>query len=221
MSIANTSIKEQVTVFNAESTESPAGNVFAAENAKKAAAGIPAGVSIVGDAFPEGKLLTAHGEETSFAAAAAGGEPAVVIFYRGAWCPYCNIALRTYNDALTDPLKDLGVKLIALSPQAPDGSLTMQEKNDLSFPVLSDPANQIARQLGILNVLTAEETDAATAVGLDFESVNADGTAVLSMPATVLVAADGTIKWIDVHPDYTTRTEPSEILDAVHTHFGK
>ena len=220
MSIAATSIKDQVAAFNASSVESPEGNVFAAENAKKTAAGIPAGVSVVGDTFPDGKLLTAHGEETSFAAA-ANGKPAVVIFYRGAWCPFCNIALRTYNDALTKPLKELGVELIALSPQAPDGSLTMQEKNDLSFTVLSDPSNQIASRLGILNVLTDEEIRAQKALGLDVESVNADGTATLSMPATVLVTAEGTIEWIDVHADYTTRTEADEILDAVRSLSNK
>ena len=88
----------------------------------------------LGDPFPVAELISATGEVTSIDEVRAGGS-AVVIFYRGAWCPYCNLALRAYREALSAPLRDRGVALIAVSPQLPDGSLTMIEKHDLDFPV--------------------------------------------------------------------------------------
>ena len=71
---------------------------------------------------------------------------AVLVFYRGAWCPYCNIALNTYQAELVHELADRYVALVAISPQAPDGSLSMQEKNELTFAVLSDPRTGLRRQ---------------------------------------------------------------------------
>jgi peroxiredoxin len=159
-------------------------------------------------------MLDAHGAPTSLRAA-AGARPAVIVFYRGAWCPYCNLTLRTYRDQLHPALTDRGIGLIAVSPQKPDGSLTAQETNDLQFPVLSDPGNALARQLGIL--LPARTPDLRAAqekLGTDLHAVNADGTENLPMPTVVLIDAESRIRWIDIHPDYTTRTEVSDILAA-------
>ena len=82
--------------------------------------------------------------------AAAGDGTTVLVFYRGIWCPYCNVALSAYQQHLLPALTERGVRLAAVSPQAPDGSLSMQEKHHLGFAVLSDPGNRIARTLGIL-----------------------------------------------------------------------
>ncbi len=169
----------------------------------------------LGSPFPDGDLTDASGRPTTLRAVLAGN-PGVIIFYRGAWCPYCNIALRTYRDQLTVPLREMGVRLVAISPQTADGSMTMQEKLDLDFAVLSDPGNQIAGALGILT----HPSDDARAIqlehGLDITTANADGTTNLPMPTTAIINADGTLAWIDVHPDYTTRTEPAQILDALN-----
>jgi peroxiredoxin len=105
--------------------------------------------------------------------------------------------------------------LVAISPQAPDGSLTMQEKAELTYPALSDPGNQIARGLGVPFEPGADARAAQVDLGLDTTQVNADGTATLPMPTVAIVDAAGTLRWIDVHPDYTTRTEPAAILSAV------
>jgi peroxiredoxin len=212
------SIAEQVAELRARITPTPASEVFRAEQLALAQAGPPPTVLAVGSAFPDGDLTDAEGQATSLKAV-VGANPAVVIFYRGAWCPYCNIALRTYREQLAMPLAEHGVAVVAISPQAADGSLTMMEKQSLEFPVLSDPGNQIAGALGILT----RPSDAARAVqlerGLDLEALNADGTTTVPMPTVALIDANGVLVWIDVHADYTTRTEPGEVLAAVREHL--
>jgi len=164
-------------------------------------------------------LIDAEGHPTSLRAVLAGA-PAVVIFYRGAWCPYCNIALRTYREWLAAPLSERGVRLVAISPQAPDGSMTMREKHEIEFPVLSDPGNQIARSLGILTHPSDEARTMQLEHGLDIAQLNADGTIMVPMPTVAIIDQFGALVWIDVHPDYSTRTEPDQILAAVSLVLG-
>jgi peroxiredoxin len=139
----------------------------------------------------------------------------VLVFYRGAWCPYCNIALNAYQAELLGELDRRGVALLAVSPQTPDGSLSMQEKNDLGFAVLSDPGNSLARSVGILTAPSQEARAAQLQLGLDLEAVNADGTTAIPMPTVLILDPDLTVRWVDVHPDYTTRSEAAEILAAL------
>ncbi|MDT5323738.1 MAG: hypothetical protein QOF25_890 [Mycobacterium sp.] len=88
-----------------------------------------------GDVLPDAELIDAHGV-SGMLDAARGGRPAVIVLYRGTWCPFCNLVLRTYQQDLVPTLGQRGVGLIAISPQKPDGSLSMQEKNELTFTVL-------------------------------------------------------------------------------------
>jgi peroxiredoxin len=192
---------------------------FAAEQAGLDAAGVPGGVARPGTKLPDGDLLDAHGAPTTLAAA-RGGRPAVVVFYRGGWCPYCSLALRAYQADLVPALAERGAELIAVSPQAPDGSLSTQEANELTFTVLSDPGLSVAGQLGILFAPGDDTLAAQGQLGLDLTAVNADGSATLPMPTAVVVDADGVIRWIDVHPNYTTRTEPAAILAALDAAAG-
>jgi peroxiredoxin len=187
---------------------------FAAEQAALDDAGLPDGVLQPGARMPDGELLDTDGRPTTLGQA-RGDRVGVVVFYRGAWCPYCNVALRTYQEHLVPALVEHGAALIAVSPQRPDGSLTMREKHELTYAVLSDPGNQIAGQLGILTAPSADAAEAQRALGLDLTEVNADGTATLPMPAVAIVDADGVLRWIDVHPNYATRTEPADILAAL------
>lgn len=188
--------------------------VFAREQADLAAAGAPAGVIEVGAVVPDAELLDPHGATTTLSTALGEGL-SVLVFYRGAWCPYCNIALSTYQSELVPELARRGVPLVAISPQAPDGSLSMQEKNELTFAVLSDPGNQVAKAIGILTAPSDEARATQLALGLDLAAVNADGTTGLPMPTTVIVDSDRVVRWLDVHPDYTTRSEPADILAAL------
>jgi peroxiredoxin len=120
-----------------------------------------------------------------------------------------------YRDELGPALRERQIQLVAVSPQHPDGSLTMQEKHDLEFPVLSDPGNQIARALGVMTHPTGDARDLQMEHGLDLTAVNADGTIELPMPTVAIVDATGVLRWIDVHADYTTRTEPDQVLHAI------
>ena len=182
--------------------------------AQLTAAGVPAGAAKPGTTISDVPMLDAHGTPTSLRAATAA-RPAVIVFYRGAWCPYCNLTLRAYRDQLYPALTGRDIGLIAVSPQKPDGSLTAQEKNDLQFPVLSDAGNVLAGQLGILLPTRTPELRAAQEkLGTDLHAVNADGTENLPMPAVILADAESRIRWIDIHPDYTTRTEVTDILAA-------
>lgn len=186
---------------------------FAREQAALRAGGAPA-VRGIGETLLDPELIAP--DETSITLSAArDGRPAVVVLYRGAWCPFCNIALRIYRDDLRGPLAGRGVELVALSPQSPDGSMSMQEKNDLDFVVLSDPGNRIARALGVLTSPSADAQSAQREMGLDLAEVNADGTTDVPMPTVAIVDAEGTLVWAEVHPDYTTRTEPATILAAL------
>jgi peroxiredoxin len=91
----------------------------------------------------------------------------------------------------------------------------MQEKNELTFTALSDPANRVAKSIGILTAPSAEARAVQMELGLDLTEVNADGTTGLPMPATVIVGADRVVRWVDVHPNYSTRSEPDQILAAL------
>jgi peroxiredoxin len=188
-------------------------DAFEAEREEIIGRGVPTGVAAPGTPMPDGSLLDVHGEPTTLAAVRAG-RPAVIVFYRGAWCPYCNLTLRTYQTALVDELDARGITLVAVSPQKPDGSLSAAEKNELTYAVVSDPGNQIAEQLGIVFTLGDQARTAQTKLGLELTQANVDGTADLPLTTAVLVDATGTIRWIDVRPDYTSRTEPAEILAA-------
>jgi len=102
-----------------------------------------------------------------------------------------------------------------VSPQKPDGSLTMQEKHDLDFAVLSDPGQTLAGALGLLTAPTPESVEAQLELGMDLREVNADGTTALPLPTVAIVAPDRQVRWLDVRVDYTARTEPEEILAAL------
>ncbi len=188
--------------------------VFSREQQQLAAAGLPAGVAPPGTTLPDAELQDVHGSVTSLGRVLGAG-PAVVVLYRGVWCPYCNLALSTYQSALLPKLAERAIQLIAISPQTPDNSLSTQEKQSLGFTVLSDPGNTLARHLGVLTRPTEEARQAQLRLGLDLAAVNADGTAGLPMPTTLAVDANRVVRWIDVHPDYSNRTEPGAILAAL------
>jgi peroxiredoxin len=187
---------------------------FAQEQAELAAMAVPDGVIEPGATLPDAGLLDPHGAPTTLDQQ-LGHRITVLVFYRGAWCPYCNLTLRTYQAALVPELARRGVGLVAVSPQAPDGSLSMAEKNDLAFAVLSDPGNQLAKAAGVLTAPSDEARAAQVQLGLDLTAVNADATTAVPMPTTIIVDAERVVRWVDVHRNYTTRSEPEQILGAL------
>jgi len=214
-----TTIAERVSQLAEEMAAQPPNEVmgaFAQEQADLAAGGNPEGVIAVGKTLADADLLDPHGAAISFHETLGDGDT-VVVFYRGAWCPYCNIALRTYQAELVPQLARRGVGLVAVSPQVPDGSLSMAEKNELTFTVVSDPGNQLAKAAGVLTGPSQAARAAQLQLGLDLTAVNPDGTVGIPMPTTLIVDTNGVVRWIDVHPDYSTRTEPDQILAALDT----
>ncbi|HWD84563.1 MAG TPA: peroxiredoxin-like family protein [Solirubrobacteraceae bacterium] len=197
----------------AESAPAEIAEIFLREQ-RALASVTPEGIIEAGARLPDAELLDPHGQPITLSEALAG-RPGVLVFYRGAWCPYCNLALRTYQAALVDELEGRGVQLVAVSPQRPDGSLTMQEKHGLRFPVLSDPGSALGRTAAIMTQPAEEALAAQLKLGLDLEAVNADGTPAIPMPTTVILDRDRIVQWVDVHPDYSTRSEPEQILAAL------
>jgi peroxiredoxin len=188
--------------------------VFVADQKRMAEEGTAPGAAQPGTTLPDPELIDAQGNPTTIGALRTG-QAAVVVFYRGAWCPYCNLALKAYQDHLLPALTERGVRLIAVSPQKPDGSLSTAEANALTFDVVSDPGNQIASALGIVTAPSEASRTATQQLGIDLREANADGGYELPMPTVLVIDRDGVIAWSDVHPDYTTRTEVADILTAV------
>ncbi|TDO18702.1 peroxiredoxin [Mycobacterium sp. BK086] len=188
--------------------------VFTADQRRMVDEGVAPGAAQPGTPLPDPELLDTQGNPTTIGSL-RGNRPAVVVFYRGAWCPYCNLALNAYQDQLVPALARRDIPLIAISPQKPDGSLSTAEANALSFDVVSDPGNQIAKALRIV-ISPSEASRAVTQqLGIDLREANADGGYELPMPTVLVVDERGIIAWSDVHPDYTTRTEVADILSAV------
>nr|WP_183518014.1 peroxiredoxin-like family protein [Mycolicibacterium sp. BK634] len=188
--------------------------VFTADQRRMVDEGVAPGAAQPGTPLPDPELLDTQGNPTTIGSV-RGNRPAVVVFYRGAWCPYCNLALKAYQDQLVPALARRDIPLIAISPQKPDGSLSTAEANALSFDVVSDPGNQIAKALRIV-ISPSEASRAVTQqLGIDLREANADGGYELPMPTVLVVDERGIIAWSDVHPDYTTRTEVADILSAV------
>ncbi|MCP9622182.1 AhpC/TSA family protein [Nocardia otitidiscaviarum] len=169
----------------------------------------------VGDRAPDFTLPGATGAEFTLSAALRSG-PVVLTFYRGNWCPYCNLELRVLQSRIDD-FRALGARLVAISPQSPDDSLSMTEKHELDFDVLSDGGNRIAADYGLL--FTVDE-----AIRADYLTVGADlsaGDWELPVPATYVIGSDGTIVYAFTDGDYRQRAEPEDILTALRQHFSQ
>ncbi|MBX9910120.1 MAG: AhpC/TSA family protein [Beijerinckiaceae bacterium] len=175
--------------------------------------GLLDGVARPGDLLPALALPNAAGETVDLRALAALG-PLVITFYRGGWCPYCNLELRSYQQRLGD-FDRLGATLVAVSPETPDDTLDTAQKNALAFEVLSDVEGRLANALAIRFQLTPAIRALYEKFGHDLPTRNGDGRWSLPMPATFIVAKGGVIASVFADPDYRTRLDPEKALSAV------
>ena len=169
----------------------------------------------VGDKAPDFTLKNATGESIQLSKLLKHG-PVVLTWYRGGWCPYCNLALNALQEKLPD-IKKAGAQLVALTPELPDKSLDTAKKNHLEFEVLTDTNHKLAKEYGIVFKLTPEVRDLYKGF-FDITAFNGKeaGDDNLPLAATYIIGTDGTIKWAFLDADYRKRAEPSDIVDFLN-----
>ncbi len=180
---------------------------------KLAESGIAAKALQAGAKAPNFSLPNSQGQSVNLSDLLHKG-PVVLVFYRGSWCPFCNLQLRAYQKALPE-IEKLGATLVAISPQTPDNSLTIIEKAELTFTVLSDQGNQTGKQYGLVYKLSEALQSAQKAFGSDITKFNGDSSWELPMPGLFIIDKTGVIRFAAADPNWMNRVEPSVILEQL------
>jgi peroxiredoxin len=168
----------------------------------------------VGDTAPDFKLNNATGKEISLIEYVKSG-PVILTWYRGGWCPYCNITLARLQKDL--PLfKAAGAQILALTPELPDSSLSTKDKHKLEFEILSDVGNKVAKNYGVVFQLTPAVAEIyQKSFGL--HEFNGDDSNELPLAATYIIDQKGIIQYAFVNADYRNRAEPAELLKVLNS----
>jgi len=166
-----------------------------------------------GDKIPEFSLLNIHGKNVSSKELLKKG-PLVISFTRGSWCPYCNLEIVALQKAYPE-IKKSGANLISISPNVPEKYSEMETKHSLTFDLLSDIGNKIAKKFGLVFILDTQLKPFYKQMGIDIPGYNGDNSFELPFPATYVVDTNGTVIYSYVNSDYTSRAEPSEILKVL------
>jgi peroxiredoxin len=140
--------------------------------------------------------------------------PLVLSFYRGVWCPYCNMELQALEAARPD-FEALGASLVAISPQTAPNSRKSVRQNNLAFPILSDAKGAVAAAFGLRFQLPDYLVELYKNLKNDLPSFNDDPNWTLPMPGRFVIGQDGVILYAEVNPDYTRRPEPSDMLPVL------
>ena len=167
----------------------------------------------VGQKMPEFLLPNAYGEKIHFTQILKKGKM-ILAFYRGSWCPYCNLELKFLQDNLLR-IQEKNAVLVAISPQNPDHSLTMVEKNNLEFEVLTDHNNDFAKKLGIVFQLQDFVLPYYQNLGIDLSLFNNNKENTLPVPAVFVVDENSKIifKFLDVN--YMNRIDIEELIQVL------
>ncbi|HLX00800.1 MAG TPA: peroxiredoxin-like family protein [Trinickia sp.] len=168
-----------------------------------------------GDKAPAFTLNDPNGTPVSSEELLAKG-PLVISFYRGVWCPYCNLELKALQEALPS-FEALGASLVAISPQNAVNSRKSVRTNQLGFPILSDTHNDVAAAFGLRFALPDYLVELYKQLKNDLPAFNGDPSWTLPMPARYVIGQDGTILYSEVNPDYTHRPEPADMLPALRS----
>lgn len=168
----------------------------------------------VGEIAPNFTLTNALGEQVELYQYLKKGT-VILTWYRGGWCPYCNLTLHQLQMELPE-FEANGAQLLALTPEIPDESLTTSEKHNLKFEVLSDLGNTVAREYGIVFKLTDDVAEAYNkSFGLNEH--NGDKSNELPLAATYIINKDGKIIYAFLDADYRNRAEPAELTQFLKT----
>jgi peroxiredoxin len=169
-----------------------------------------------GDEAPDFELPDATGRQVRLSDLLRNG-PVVLSFYRGEWCPYCNVALRTWQERLAE-VTGAGGQFVAVTPQRPTNALSVTEKHDLAFPVLSDESQDVIRAYKLHYELPAALKDLyGNAWGLDLTDQNADGSWSLPVTGTFIIDRDRRIRFAVASADYRVRAEPEQVVAALRS----
>lgn len=173
----------------------------------------------VGDKAPIFVLPNPQGESIKLADLLRQGS-VVLTFYRGMWCPYCNLEIKNLQSIL-HRIKAAGANLVAISPMKPDFSKDMQEQNALDFHVLSDVDNAVSRQYTTVFQNPESSIKAMADLGYDFYSFYNSHSGELAVPATFVIRQDGEVLFArSAGGDYRQRIEPQTILDVLESHMN-
>ncbi|MGL4327720.1 MAG: redoxin domain-containing protein [Tannerellaceae bacterium] len=163
----------------------------------------------VGEKAPDFTLTDATGASINLYSLLEKG-PVVLSWYRGGWCPYCNVALKGLAD-VNDDIKQLGATLVAITPEMPDKSLSTKEKNELPFVVLSDLNNEVARQYDLVFKLD-DQTANRYEQSFALSTYNGNANNELPIPATYIIDQKGVIRYAYINTDYKQRANPDDVL---------
>jgi peroxiredoxin len=213
-----TTYSEQRDAMNRDmATRGPAEllNGFAAAAARLDAVDFAGRALRVGDRAPDFTLPDHRGKAVQLSALLRYG-PVVLIFYRGQWCPYCNLQLRAFQ-ARFDEFARYRAQLVAVSPQTPDLSLAMVDQNELAFTVLSDVGAHVIERYGLRYEVDRATRALLETAGNDLSTYNGGGGWVLPAVATFVVGTAGRVRYANVRGNWTERSEPSEVLEVLGT----
>lgn len=170
-----------------------------------------------GDKAPDFSLTNAIGESINLYNALKDNK-VVLVFYRGTWCPYCNLALSQYQSILAE-IKNQGAALLAISPLTPDESLSIKEKNNLDFEVLSDNGNLVAQLYTTVFKNKEAPLGEMQKLGIDFDSFYGNDSKEIPVPAVFIIEQNGIVSYAKTEGgDYRNRTEAEEILESLRKH---
>lgn len=167
------------------------------------------------DQYVDFQLPNAKGKMVTLSEQLKKG-PVVLSFYRGGWCPYCNLQLHEYQSRLED-IKKAGGQLIAISPETPKSAQDTIAANEINFEVLSDDQNQIARQYGLVFHVDDNLKEVYLKFGINLEKNQGNGSWELPIPATYVIDPNGKIIYAFLNTDYKVRAEPDEIIRALNS----
>jgi len=212
------SLKAQIDAYNVQKDAKLPADVLAlmnTTNEELIAQHIKDNALQIGQKVENFSLANHNGENIELADLLKKG-PVIISFYRGGWCPYCNLELKALNDYLPQ-FKTQNAQLIAISPQLPDETLSTAQKNDLEFDVLCDVSNKVAEQFGLLFTLDERIQALYTQFGIDFEHYYGDKSFKLPLPATYVINQEGVITYAFLSEDYTLRAEPIDVMTALES----
>ena len=169
----------------------------------------------LGSTAPDFTLPNAYGKQVTLSHALKKG-PVVLVFYRGAWCPFCNLHLHALQKSLA-VFKNYNAQLITITPQKPDKSVMQLNKDKFEFEVLSDLNNTAMKAYNMLYKLDDELVRVYKKHGLDVEGFNGKGRNVLPVPGTFVIDMNGIIRGVHADVNYKERMEPAAIIEILKT----